>query len=252
MKILLSKSGEIRILEDGNRIGRGKNAIDISPGILIRSGDAVNISGREYIALDYDPSFFRGIAERGAQIIDGKDCAYMIWMSGIKHGSRVMESGTGSGALTSSILSATLNPSGYIGIDHNENSIRITKENIKRWNGYEINIIEGDFTTHEGNGSKYDAIFLDLPEPWLNVSKQRAFIESGKRVVTYLPTYDQVEKNVLEYEKNGFFHVETVEIIRREILVRKGATRPSSEGLMHTAFISTFIKKSGSKVDISL
>ena len=250
MKIFLSRSGEIKVMENGNRIGNGRNAINISPGLVIRSGDIINISGHEYIALDYDPIFFRGIAERGAQTIDVKDSAYMIRMSGIKYGSRVMESGTGSGALTSSILSMTGNPSGYIGIDHNPKSIRITKENIQRLNGFDIEIIEHEFSTYEGNGTKYDAIFLDLPEPWMNVAKQREFLESGKRVVTYLPNYDQVEKNVLEYEKQGFFHLETVELIRREILVREGATRPSSEGLMHTAFISTFVKKSGSKLNV--
>ena len=250
MKIFLSKTGEIKVMESGNRIGNGRNAVNISPGLVIRAGDMINLSGHEYIAMDYDPIFFRGIAERGAQTIDVKDCAYMIRMSAIKYGSRVMESGTGSGALTSSILSVTGNPSGYTGIDHNAKSIRITKENIQRWNGFDIEIIEHDFSTYEGNGTKYDAIFLDLPEPWMNIPKQREFIESGRRIVTYLPNYDQVEKSVLEYEKNGFFHLETVELIRREILVRDRATRPSSEGLMHTAFISTFIKKSGSKLNL--
>ncbi len=249
MKVFVSRNGEYKVEEE--QLSRNRKGIVIPPGKVIRSGDSIKSQGVEYIAMDFDPAFFRGVSEKGAQTIDVKDSSYMVRMAGIVPGSRVLESGTGSGALTSAILSAIKNPEGYLGIDHNANSIKITKQNIRKWMNLEINILEEEFSNISTEIGRFDAILLDLPEPWSNVSVQRGLLDSGKRIVTYLPNYDQVEKTVMEYEKNGFFHLETVELIRREILVRDGATRPSSEGLMHTAFISTFIKKSGSMVVLS-
>ncbi|MCL5889036.1 MAG: protein methyltransferase, partial [Candidatus Thermoplasmatota archaeon] len=67
---------------------------------------------------------------------------------------------------------------------------------------------------------------------------------------TYLPTYNQVEKTREEYEKNGFIHLETVEIEGRDMQVKKGATRPRSTGIIHTGFISTYLKVSGTLLKV--
>ncbi len=250
MMILHSERGTLLFDEKKNTIISGKKKIELNPSVILSSGDSINFDGINYTLMDYTSQFFPNIGERGAQIINGRDSSYMVMASGIQYGSRVMESGTGSGSLTSYILKITQNPDGYIGIDHNENSAALTRKNVKNFTGMDIKIDVDGFENYAYSGAKLDAILLDLPEPWRNVSEQRKWIFSGKRVITYLPTYNQVEKTREEYEKNGFIHLETVEIEGRDMQVKKGATRPRSTGIIHTGFISTYLKVSGTLLKV--
>ncbi|MEM0133686.1 MAG: hypothetical protein QXU18_00445, partial [Thermoplasmatales archaeon] len=63
----------------------------------------------------------------------------------------------------------------------------------------------------------------------------------------YSPNFNQSEKTVIEATKSGFPVLETVEIQLRRIIVREGSTRPDSNGLLHTGFM-TFILKSGNAI----
>jgi len=135
----------------------------------------------------------------------------------------------------------------YLGIDQSRESINITRENIRTALNRDIEILEMNFHEFDGRGEIFDAAILDLPDPWQSANNQKKYIKPGGRIVTYLPNYDQVEKAVSAYENNGFMHIETFEIIKREIIVREGATRPSSTGIMHTAFLSCFVRLEGSE-----
>ncbi|MGP6206798.1 tRNA (adenine-N1)-methyltransferase [Cuniculiplasma sp. SKW3] len=251
MKILFNKISNSMILnEENHKILGEKRDLDISPGMMISDGSEVKIEKNSYIAIRPSPSVLRSVAKRGAQIIDPRDAAVMIMYADMRPDSSVLESGTGSGALTSMIVQNLSEKGSYLGIDHNLESIEITRKNVNLFTGKDVDIIHQKFEDFDGMGKTFDCVFLDLPEPWLNIANQKKYLIPGGRVVTYLPNFDQVEKTVLEYEKNGFLHLETDEIIKREILVRENATRPSSTGLMHTAFISCFIKKSGAQYSL--
>jgi tRNA (adenine57-N1/adenine58-N1)-methyltransferase len=250
MMLLHSDNGTMLYDDEKNVIINGKKRIEVNPAAVLSPGDSVMFDGISYVIMSYTPQFFPNIGERGAQIINGRDSSYMVMASGIEFGSTVIESGTGSGALTTYILKIIKNPEGYIGIDHNENSALFTRRNVKNFTGMDIRIDIGEFEDYKYEGRKVDAIFLDLPEPWKNVSEQRKWILSGKRIITYLPTFNQVEKSREEYEKNGFLHLETIEIEGRDIQVKIGATRPKSTGIIHTGFISTYMKSSGSVLKI--
>lgn len=248
MKVLLSDQLVLHIDEKNNSIRMGKKNVTIPYSTVLQPGDTVRLEGKNFTVLEYTEDLFALSGQRGAQIIDGKDASYMIHRSGISYGSHVLESGTGSGSLTISILRTIGDTGSYMGVDHSEESIRITTHNIKMITGKTPNITYCSFEEFDPGTQKFDAIFLDLPEPWKNVPEQRKWLLSGSRIVTYLPTMNQVEKTVLSYVENGFMHLETVELSSREIQVKPGATRPKSTGIIHTGYISTFIKLSGSQI----
>ncbi|MHB1439196.1 MAG: hypothetical protein ACYCSO_03905 [Cuniculiplasma sp.] len=248
MMLLFSESGTLMLDDINRKIFSGRRIIEMNSSAVIHPGDVIVLDGVAYTVMEYNPQFFPLMGERGAQIISGLDSAYIISISGIGHGSRILESGTGSGALTINLLRSTENPSGYVGVDHSEKSSMITKKNVKSFTGMDIEVAISEFDQYEYAGEKLDAIFLDMPEPWRNVTSQRKWLLSGKKVITYLPNYNQVEKTREEYEKNGFIHLETLEIEGRKLLVRTGATRPKSTGIIHTGFISSYMKVSGSRI----
>lgn len=248
MKILYSRNGDNAIYDENRHaIIKGKRVIDISPGIILKEGSTIKLDGLKYVVLDQSPLMFRHYAKRGPQIVDPKDAAVMTMYANIKDNSRIIESGTGSGFLTYMILNMVSENGKYLGIDQSRESINITKENVRAALNRDVEILEMNFHDFDGRGEIFDAAILDLPDPWLSANNQKKYIKPGGRIVTYLPNYDQVEKAVSAYENNGFMHIETFEIIKREIIVREGATRPSSTGIMHTAFLSCFVRLEGSE-----
>lgn len=248
MKVLLSDQLVLHIDEKNNSVRMGQKTVNIPYSTVLQPGDTVKLQGKNFTVLEYTEDLFALSAQRGAQIIDGKDASYMIHRSGIRYGSHVLESGTGSGSLTISIMKTIGDTGLYMGVDHSEESIKITSHNVKMILGKVPDITHCSFEEFDPGKQKFDAIFLDLPEPWKNISEQRKWVLSGSRIITYLPTMNQVEKTVMSYVKNGFMHLETVELSSREIQVKEGATRPKSTGIIHTGYISTFIKLSGSCV----
>ncbi len=250
MKVLLSEQNVLPIDEKNNCIHIGKKSISIPYNSILQPGDMVKLEGKVYVVMEYSNDLFAIASQRGAQIIDGKDGAYMVHMSGIGYGSKVLESGTGSGALTILLLKAIGDTGTYVGVDHSSESIKITSHNVKTMTGKSVNIELCAFENFDPGNQKFDGIFLDLPEPWKNAERQKNWILSGSRVVTYLPTTNQVEKTVFSYIESGFMHLQTVELSSREIQVKAGAIRPKSTGILHTGYISTFVKLSGSELAI--
>ncbi len=251
MKILCANQVSLEFDELNNRVRMGKKTVEIPGNVIMQSGDIVKIDGRSYVLLDFSIPLFSSIAHRGAQIIDAKDASYMVTSGNIKYGSRVLESGTGSGALTVAILKVVGDPGFYTGVDHSDESARITKNNVRNLSGMDVHINVEEFENFDPEGKRFDAIFLDLPEPWKNVERQKTWISPGSRIVTYLPTTNQLEKTVYEYTESGFYHLESVELSMRQMQVKKDAVRPVSSGIIHTGYISTFVKLSGSVLNIS-
>ncbi len=81
-----------------------------------------------------------------------------------------------------------------------------------------------------------------MPEPWECVDNLKNNLKFGGYFITYSPTFNQAEKNVLSLNKNNFTVLETVELIKRNILVRENATRPDNNIIGHTAFITIAVK----------
>jgi tRNA(1-methyladenosine) methyltransferase and related methyltransferases len=250
MKVLLNDQIVLQVDEQNNSVRMGKKNVTIPYNTLLQPGDTVILEGKNFTVMEYTEDLFALLGQRGAQIIDGKDASYMIHMSGIRYGSSVLESGTGSGALTLSILKTIGDAGTYMGVDHNEEYIGITSRNVKMITGMTPHIRHSAFEEFDPGNQKFDAIFLDLPEPWRNIGEQRKWVLSGSRIITYLPTMNQVEKTVISYTENGFLHLETVELSSRGIQVKQGATRPKSTGIIHTGYISTFVKLSGSRITL--
>ncbi|EQD40387.1 protein-L-isoaspartate O-methyltransferase, partial [mine drainage metagenome] len=157
-------------------------------------------------------------------------------------GSTVLESGVGSGQLTVALLWA-IGPEGkLVSVDTSERNIDASRKNIQKFmNTRNWLTFVGDIRSYKSD-LQFDAVFLDIPDPWNCAQILRGIMKSPSTLLTYSPNYNQTEKTVIAMEGNGFYHAETCEILKRDLLVREGRTRPSSEMLSHTAFLSLFHK----------
>jgi tRNA (adenine57-N1/adenine58-N1)-methyltransferase len=245
--MLILKSDTLTgILDDKNLIAYfGNEQIHLPRNACIESGDTVKIKNKEFIAVNPDPLFYIEISGRNTQVILPFDASYIIYAAGIAPGKRVLEAGIGTGSLSYGILKAVGKEGKLTSMDISEKNITFARENVARfmpvdnWKTY-----RGDIRT-AALDEKFDAAILDIPDPWNAVENLRKYLKPGSFLVTYSPNFNQAEKNVVTMKNSRFYVLETVELIKRNIIVRENATRPDNNIIDHTAFITFAVMEAG-------
>ena len=205
-------------------------------------GDWLDFGGTKALLLEPTLDDFIMKARRESGIIYPKDAAMLLMKLGIRSGSRVIEIGTGSGALTLA-LTAQVVPDGKVyTYDRREDFIELAKGNLKK--AKLLPYVEfNKRIEHEAFGeTEVDAIVSDVPEPWHEVEVMKASLKNGGRVAALNPTYNQIEKSAEAFEKAGFVMIEAMEILVRGILARPGKTRPEQRMVAHTEFLVFAVK----------
>jgi tRNA (adenine57-N1/adenine58-N1)-methyltransferase len=176
-------------------------------------------------------------ASRESGIIYPKDAALLIMKTGIHSGSKVMEIGTGSGSLTMALAQAVA-PDGHVfSYDRREDLPKNAYKNIQRA-GLSRFVTFGQRQAMESFSEKdFDAVTLDIPQPWEEVAVVKQALKPGGRLVSLNPTFNQIEKMAETLREQGFILVEARELLEREILARGGKTRPVQRMIGHTEFM---------------
>jgi tRNA (adenine57-N1/adenine58-N1)-methyltransferase len=178
-------------------------------------------------------------SSRNTQIIYPKDAALIVMFSGIGPGSRVAESGTGTGSLTTAlahyvgsigkVYTYELRPEFQKNAAKNlERSKLIDHVEMKS-----ANIVETGFTERD-----LDAVVLDLAVPWLVVPHAYEALRPSGILVSFSPTIDQVVKTTEALREYGFVFIETIECLMRSMQVERGKTRPNTMMTGHTGYIT--------------
>ncbi|MBI4179112.1 tRNA (adenine-N1)-methyltransferase [bacterium] len=176
--------------------------------------------------------------KRRTQIIYPKEAARIILECSIGPGSRVIEIGGGSGALT--ILMATLVGSAgrVFSFDRNPEFQETAKSNIAACGldaAVEFGILEAGVPF---GLTDIDAVILDLPEPWLAVKPAYDALRPGGHLASITPNAEQLKQLHMAAEDAGFSDLEAREILEREILVRRvEGVRPSERMIGFTGYL---------------
>ncbi len=177
--------------------------------------------------------------DRRTQVMYPKDIGYLLLRTGIGAGSRVVEAGTGSGALTCALADA-VRPSGRVySYEIRPEFQRVAASNIERagLTPY-VELKEGD-VTEAIDEEDVDAVVLDLATPWLVVPlAYRALTGSGV-FASFSPTIEQVMKTVSALREHSFVEVETVELMLRRMTVVENRTRPETLMIGHSGYMTT-------------
>lgn len=176
--------------------------------------------------------------KRPTQIIYPKDLGYLAVKSGIGPGSRVVEAGTGSGALTT-LLAWMVQPNGHVySYEVRREFIEVALENLNKA-GLEKYVTIKNKNVVEGiEEREVDAVFLDFDEPWKAIKHAYEALKGGGFIAVITPTFNQAEK-VVEEMRGRFIDIETVEIFLRRILIRPGKSRPHARMIGYTALLTT-------------
>jgi tRNA (adenine57-N1/adenine58-N1)-methyltransferase catalytic subunit len=178
-------------------------------------------------------------SERRTQIVYPKDFAYISARSGLRSGSKVLECGTGSGALTSHFASIVA-PTGRIHtFEAREDFFQIAEKNIKKAGlGEYVQMERGNLAEANIEGETYDMAMLDTGDPWNLLEKAHHGLKGGGFVFCICPTTNQLE-NIAVSMEGRFVDAEFVEILFRRIEARPGKTRPSTRMIGHTCYLAS-------------
>ena len=175
---------------------------------------------------------------RKTQVIYPKDLGLMVVKLGVRSGSKVVETGTGSGA-TTALLAYLVQPGGMVWTyDINPDFQSVAKKNIEKLGLSDfVAFRSADSRLGFGEGG-FDAGVLDVGDPWEVVASMKASLKPSAPMAAVTPTTNQAEKLVAKMKDEGFVAVETVEILLRHLEARVGMTRPSNIMVGHTAYLT--------------
>ena len=226
-------------VEAGKSFHTHKGFIKLDDLIGKEFGETVQSSlGIEFTALKPSLTDYIMKSSRKTQITYPKDAALIVMFSGIGPGSRVVESGTGTGALTMA-LAHYVKPEGRVySYELREEFQRNAEKNLKRANLLDfVELKSGDIT--DGIEERdLDAVVLDLAVPWLVVPHAYEALKPSGIIVSFSPTIDQVVKTTEALKENNFVFIETVECLMRAMQVERGKTRPHTMMTGHTGYIT--------------
>lgn len=181
-------------------------------------------------------------AERPTQIIYPKDIGLILLKLDVSPGKKVVEAGTGSGALTMALANA-VKPTGIVyTYEIEERFLKAAKKNLEGAGLLDYVVFRRRDAREGFLEEGVDAVAMDISEPWEVVPRAFEALKGGCPLASFSPTINQVEKTVSALRDWGFVDVSTVECLVREIRVEPGRTRPFTRMIGHTGYI-TFARK---------
>jgi tRNA (adenine57-N1/adenine58-N1)-methyltransferase len=197
--------------------------------------------GLRYLALR--PTLAEYVLEmpRGAQVIYPKDLAMILFWADVYPGCRVLEAGTGSGALTLALL-RVVGPEGrVITYEQRDEFARRAIANIHMRVGEVSNLFVRLRPVEEGLADEepVDRVLLDLPEPWKLTDAIANVLRPGGIFVSYVPTIIQSQQvSEALRRQRGWALIETFETLVRPWNIDGLSVRPFHRMVAHTGFLT--------------
>ncbi|EGG25245.1 tRNA-methyltransferase subunit [Cavenderia fasciculata] len=250
-----------KIIESGDRVivyfSKDKmSLIDIKEGQVFNSkfgsfkhnrligseyGSKVNSEdGKGFVhLLHLTPELWSCNLQLRTQILFNTDISTILFNLEVKNGSKVVESGTGSGSLSTSFI-RTLAPKGHLyTFEFHEERVKQAQRDFGA-NGFtdyvtvtHRNVIQNGFKLDDQQNmiGHIDAVFLDLPSPWDAIDHAAQVMREGGMLCSFSPCIEQVQATCLKLDESDFEgkrrkkekrkdNIKTVEVLIRNYDVR--------------------------------
>ncbi|KAG2430892.1 hypothetical protein HXX76_009865 [Chlamydomonas incerta] len=171
------------------------------------------------------PELWTQVLRHRTQILYLADISMIVMQLDLRPGSVVLESGTGSGSLTHSLVRA-IAPTGHVHtFEFHAGRVEDAAAEFKQHGLTPLvtvlqrDVMENGFpdTLH----GQADAVFLDLPGPWKVVPSAAACLRPNGRFCGFSPCIEQVQRTSEALSANGFTDIITYECLLREYEVHR-------------------------------
>ena len=175
--------------------------------------------------------------KRESQIIYPKESGYVLLKMNILPGSRVIEAGTGSGAMTIALARGVM-PSGRVySYDRRQDMIDLATRNLSRVGVLDLVDLKCQGIAEGFDEKEVDALFMDVREPQLYVGRVKEALAPGSFFGALVPTTNQVSALLEELELRGFVDLEVSEMLLRHYKTVAARLRPEDRMVAHTGYL---------------
>ncbi|KAE8668702.1 Detected protein of confused Function [Hibiscus syriacus] len=182
-----------------------------------------NKGGFVYI-LAPTPELWTLVLSHRTQILYIADISFVVMYLEVVPGCLVLESGTGSGSLTTSLARAVA-PTGHVyTFDFHEQRAASAREDFERTGISNLVTVGVRDIQSEGFPDEFsglaDSVFLDLPQPWLAIPSARNMLKQDGTLCSFSPCIEQVQRSC-ETLRSDFTDIRTFEILLRMYELRE-------------------------------
>ncbi len=222
----------------GGEIQSHKGILKMDDLIGLRWGSTVKShNGNTFFILQPALNDILKDTPRNTQILYPKDIGFVLLSLAVGPGKKVVEAGTGSGALTTAFAYA-VGPEGYVySYEARKEMQDLAVKNLKK------NFLDDRVTftlrnIEEGFDERNaDSLFLDVPNSYDYIPQVKAALKPGGFFGSILPTANQVEKLLRALKENGFSFTEVCEIFIRYYRTDPDRFRPADRMVGHTGYL---------------
>jgi len=204
--------------------------------------------GHDALLLEPDVSDMMRHLKRSTQVIYPKDAAYLVHRLNLRAGSRVIEAGTGSGALTIA-LAWSVAPTGRIyTYEARADNYDVARGNLARFGLLPHVEMFQQSIENSFQQENVDALFLDVREPWQFLDHVHAALRPGGFFACLLPTTNQVSLLLDALENAPFTRMAVEELLLRRYKPVPDRLRPEDNMVGHTGYL-TFARAMSGRID---
>lgn len=208
--------------------------------------------GMKYVALEPSLEEYVMKMPRGAALIYPQDARQIIGLADLAPNDRVLEAGVGSGSLALHILRNLSLDGQLTSYEVRDDFAAIAKKNVERFlNPTNWNVVIDDLINLDTT-QKFDAVILDLLNPWDFVEIIEKVLMPGRFFVSYVATTTQMSRLVETLKaRECWFEPKASEDLHREWHLQGLAVRPNHKMVGHTGFlVQARLMANGSKAPI--
>ena len=237
MKMILDERGKKYILKPGAEFQSDLGIVKADVLDNAQIGDEVKSHlDHSFKIVKPNVNDFIDLMERRCSILIKKDIEQVLAHTGLGAGSRVVDAGTGAGAIALHFGNVVGLEGKVFTYEVREDFAEVARRNIDNFGITNIEVKNKNIK--EGiDENNIDLIFLDLPKPFEIFEEVMESLNVGGWLAVYAPYIDQAETSYRVAKKLGFYDIEIIETLERGLEVRTQGVRPKTRMVGHSGYL---------------
>ena len=237
MKMILDERGKKYILKPGAEFQSDLGIVKADVLDNAQIGDEVKSHlDHSFKIVKPNVNDFIDLMERRCSILIKKDSGQVLAHTGLGAGSRVVDAGTGAGAIALHFGNVVGLQGKIFTYEIREDFAEVARRNIDNFGITNIEVKNKNIK--EGiDEDNIDLIFLDLPKPFEIFEEVMESLNVGGWLAVYAPYIDQAETSYRVAKKLGFYDIEIIETLERGLEVRTQGVRPKTRMVGHSGYL---------------
>ena len=237
MKMILDERGKKYILKPGAEFQSDLGIVKADVLDNAQIGDEVKSHlDHSFKIVKPNVNDFIDLMERRCSILIKKDIGQVLAHTGLGAGARVVDAGTGAGAIALHFGNVVGFQGKVFTYEIREDFAEVAHRNIDNFGITNIEVKNKNIK--EGiDENNIDLIFLDLPKPFEIFEEVMESLNVGGWLAVYAPYIDQAETSYRVAKKLGFYDIEIIETLERGLEVRTQGVRPKTRMVGHSGYL---------------